>query len=173
MSFLTAILARRRPEQRCFTKLRERRIVFILIVISSLFMGNQLPAQLQSIRPISNRVRIPAIVLIILVGLFNFHIPHFLIETTTRFDLAAQVLELVLVLNVLGALCAAFGIFLNARWGWQLGVFIACVSFLLYLAQETVGLPGLPKQWLEPSRILSLILEGLFVVLALRALRKI
>jgi hypothetical protein len=36
----------------------------------------------------------------------------------------------------------------------------------LYLAQETVGLPGLPKMWLEPSRLLSLIVEGLFVVLA-------
>jgi hypothetical protein len=61
---------------------------------------------------------------------------------------------------------AAFGIFRNRRWGWLLGILLASISFVLYLAQETVGLPGLPKVWWEPSRIVSLMVEGFFVVLA-------
>ena len=43
---------------------------------------------------------------------------------------------------------------------------IVGVSFGLYLAQETVGLPGLPQNWWEPSRILSLVIDALFMVLA-------
>ncbi len=119
-------------------------------------------------KPVSTRDKTLGIVLIILVGLLNFHIPHFFLESRTNFDLATYVLELVLLINVLGALIAAVGVFRNARWGWLLGIVIACLSFLLYLAQETVGLPGLPRNWLEPSRILSLIVEIIFVILAVR-----
>jgi hypothetical protein len=43
---------------------------------------------------------------------------------------------------------------------------MAGTSFTLYLSQETVGLPGLPKVWLEPSRIVSLVVEALFVLVA-------
>jgi hypothetical protein len=40
------------------------------------------------------------------------------------------------------------------------------LSFALHVGQETVGLPGLPKNWLEPSRIVSLIIEALFTLVA-------
>jgi uncharacterized membrane protein YhdT len=106
------------------------------------------------------------IVLIIVVGLLNFHLPHFLLEPTKSNDPASFLLELVLLMNVLGALIAALGIYRDRRWGWLLGIFIVGVSVLLYLAQETVGLPGLPKMWLEPSRIVALLVEGLFILLA-------
>jgi hypothetical protein len=75
---------------------------------------------------------------------------------------------MVYAINLLGALVAAAGISVNARWGWLVGVAIAALSFTLYLAQETVGLPGLPKIWLEPSRIVSLIVEAGFVFVARR-----
>ena len=67
---------------------------------------------------------------------------------------------------MLGAVVAAAGIALGVRWGWLLGILIVGVCIALYLAQETVGLPGLPQNWWEPSRIVALVLEAPFVVLA-------
>jgi uncharacterized membrane protein YhdT len=119
----------------------------------------------------SKRVKTLGIVLIVLVGVLNFHLPHFLLESATYFNSATYVLELALLANLLGAMIAAIGIYRNARWGWLLGIVIAGVSFALYLVQETVGLPGLPKTWWEPSRILSLIIEVFFVALAVKSTR--
>jgi hypothetical protein len=120
---------------------------------------------MSAIRTVSRRVTTLGIVLIVLVGLLNFHLPHFLLESTTSFNAATYLLEFVFLLNLLGAVVAAVGIYRHLRWGWLLGLVIVGVSFVLYLAQETVGLPGLPKVWWEPSRIVSLIIEALFVVL--------
>ncbi len=114
----------------------------------------------------SKRVKSAGIVLVVIIGLLNFHIPHFLLEPAKYSGYAGYLLELVLLANVLGAVAAAVAIFRNLRWGWLLGILIAGISVALYLAQETVGLPGLPKAWLEPSRILALIVEALFVLLA-------
>jgi O-antigen ligase len=75
-------------------------------------------------------------------------------------------LEFVFLANLLGAVIAAVAIWRNLRWGWLLGVMVVGLSFVLYLAQETVGLPGLPKNRWEPSRIVSLIVEALFIVVA-------
>jgi hypothetical protein len=111
----------------------------------------------------SNPVKVSGMVLIVVVGLLNFHIPHFLIEPTPH---ASYLLEVALLANVLGAVVAALGIFLGHRWGWLLGIVIAVISVTLYIAQETVGLPGLPKMWWEPSRLVALLVEGLFLVVA-------
>src|SRR5947199_4009121 len=121
---------------------------------------------ISTLTTVSKRVKRAGIVLIVIVGVLNFHPPHFLIESQKSFGYASYLLELTLLANMLGALVAAVGIYRNLRWGWLLGIFIAILSFVLYVAQETVGLPGLPKTWWEPSRILSLVVEGLFVVLA-------
>jgi peptidoglycan/LPS O-acetylase OafA/YrhL len=118
-----------------------------------------------TLRTVSKRVRTLGIVLIVIVGLLNFHLPHFLLESTTDFNSATYFLEFAFLVNLLGAVVAAVGIYRNLRWGWLLGMLIVGVSFVLYLVQETVGLPGLPKMWWEPSRIVSLIVEALFVVL--------
>jgi hypothetical protein len=112
------------------------------------------------------RIRWTGVVLITLTGLLNFHIPHFLIESPRSPTTSSPLIEIVFLANLLGALLAAVGIARRRRWGWLLGFVVCLVSFLLYLAQETVGLPGLPKMWLEPSRIFSLIVEGLFVAVA-------
>jgi uncharacterized membrane protein YhdT len=129
------------------------------------FMMGRLPT-------VSKRAKWAGIVLIVLVGLLNFHVPHFLLEAPKDFGAASTLLELVLFVVLLGAVVAAVGIFANLRWGWLLGLLIAALSVVLYLAQETVGLPGLPKNWWEPSRIVSLLVEGLFVVLAVPHLMK-
>ncbi len=80
-------------------------------------------------------------VLIVIVGLFNFHIPHFLIESHT-YSIASYILEFALLVNVLGAVIAGIGIYRNKRWGWMLGILVSFVSVALWLAQETIGLPG-------------------------------
>jgi peptidoglycan/LPS O-acetylase OafA/YrhL len=113
----------------------------------------------------ANRSRALGIALILVVGLLNFHVPHFLIEPTS-FDTATYLLELIFAVNLIGALVAGVGIYRNNRWGWILGLAVTATSFALYLAQESVGLPGLPKVWWEPSRIVALAVETVFVVVA-------
>lgn len=75
------------------------------------------------------------------------------------------------ILNGLGALVAAYGIFRGAGWGWLLGLLIAGGAIVGYVISRTVGMPGLPVDpWLEPLGVLSLVAEGLFVLLAPYAL---
>lgn len=122
-------------------------------------------------RNVSRGIKIWGIVLIVIVGLLNFHIPHFLLESKTQFNVPAYILEFALLLNVVGAIIAAFGIYFNKRWGWTLGIIISVISFILYLVQETIGLPGLPKMWLEKSRIVSLLVEVAFIFLATKTIK--
>jgi len=114
---------------------------------------------------VSTTAKTLGIVLIVIVGLLNFHVPHFLLERPTS-DGDAAYLEWVFLANLLGAVIAAVAIWRNRRWGWLLGVLVVGLSFVLYLAQETLGLPGLPKNWGEPSRIVSLIVEAVFILVA-------
>ena len=114
----------------------------------------------------SLRAKGTGIVLIVMIGLLNFHVPHFLLESPKDVGSASSLLELALFATLLGAVVAAVGISRNRRWGWLLGILVTGIFFVLYLAQETTVLPGLPKTWWEPSRIVSLLVEGLFVVLA-------
>jgi len=68
--------------------------------------------------------------------------------------------------NAVGALIAAYGIYNQHRWGWNLGLLIAAASLIGYVASRTVGLPQIPAEpdaWLEPLGVASLIAEGLFV----------
>ena len=104
--------------------------------------------------------------LILFVGLLNFHIPHFLIETGKTAAFGSSALEVVFGLNVLAAVVAAAGIAAGRRWPWLLGIAVVVLSIGLYAAQETVGLAGLPKQWFEPSRIVALVAEVVFLWLA-------
>jgi hypothetical protein len=116
-------------------------------------------------------VKAAGIVLIVVVGLLNFHIPHFLIQSPAS-DFASVLLELVFVINVIAAAVAAVGIYRNGRWAWFPGLAVVGLSILLYLLQETVGLPGLPRAWLEPSRLVSLLVELVFAALAVSQLAR-
>jgi uncharacterized membrane protein YfcA len=73
------------------------------------------------------------------------------------------------LLNFVGALAAAVGIYRGKRWGWALGFLVAAGAFAGYVISRTVGLPGLPVEtdWLEPLGVLSLMVEALFVGLCL------
>ena len=100
-----------------------------------------------------------------LVGLLNFHVPHFLLESRDL-NTTEYLLEAVLLANVAASLVAAFGILCWRQWGWIIGIVVCVFSAILWVAQESIGLPGLPQQWFEPSRLVSLLIETSFVVLA-------
>jgi len=77
-------------------------------------------------------------------------------------------------LNGAGALAAAVGILRQSRWGWNLGFVIAACSIAGYVVSRTLGLPFIPAEpdaWLEPLGVASLAVEGLFVILFIRARR--
>lgn len=105
------------------------------------------------------------IALILITGVIHFiDAPDNLSESTLKGGL--------FILNGLAALAAAYGIYRNAGWGWILGLIVAGGAFTMYVVSRTLGFPGLgvDDDWLEPMGILSLLVEGTFVVLALVAL---
>ena len=65
--------------------------------------------------------------------------------------------------NGFGAMIAAYGIYRNHNWGWNMGLLIAAGSFIGYVASRTVGLPYIPAEpdaWFEPLGITAMIAEG-------------
>ncbi len=104
------------------------------------------------------------IILIVITGIVHF------IDAPDNFGNAAYK-GVLFVLNGVGAIVAAYGIFRGAAWGWFLGLLIAGGAIAGYIISRTVGLPGLrvDPHWLEPLGVLSLIVEGLFVLLAIYA----
>lgn len=74
----------------------------------------------------------------------------------------------VLVVVMLAAVIAAVAISRSGRVGWYLGTGVAVASVVLYVIQETIGLPGLSQSWWEPTRLLSLLLAASFILLAYR-----
>lgn len=118
----------------------------------------------------STRLTALGCLLIVMIGLLNFHLPHFLLESGKATGRASDAFELLLLANVLAAAAAAVGIGLRQSWGWQLGIAVAVFCVLLWLAQETIGLPRLPRQWGEPSRLVALLLEAAYLALARVAL---
>lgn len=72
--------------------------------------------------------------------------------------------------NGIGCVAVAFAIYSGRRWGWNLGLVIAALSFIGYCLSRTVGLPYIPAEpenWLEPLGVASLVAEGLFIVVYL------
>ena len=104
------------------------------------------------------------IILITITGIIHFYdAPDTFSEATYK--------GVLFTLNGVGAIVAAFGIFRNASWGWLLGLVVAGGAIVGYIISRTIGLPGLEADpWLEPLGVLSLIVEGLFTLLAVYAL---
>jgi hypothetical protein len=78
------------------------------------------------------------------------------------------------VVGAVVAIAAAFGVLLGHWWGWQLGLAVAGGMGVAYVLSRTVGIPQFREasldKFLEPFGLGSLIVEALFVVLALRVL---
>lgn len=102
------------------------------------------------------------IALIIVTGLIHF------IDAPDGFE-EATYKGVLFVLNGLGGLIAAYGIFRGSRsWGWTLGMLVAAGAFVGYALSRMVGLPMIPAEpdeWFEPLGIASFVAEGLFVLL--------
>ena len=112
----------------------------------------------------SRPLMLAGVVLILLVGLIHLiDAPGSMTESTTK--------GLSFYANFVGAIVAAVGIFMHRTWGWALGILVAAGAFIGYIVSRTVGIFGLPPDvWLEPIGIASLVVEALFIVVALRAL---
>jgi hypothetical protein len=118
-------------------------------------------------------VKILGIVLIVVTGLLTFHPPHFLLEAGRHPSTAGSgVLEIGLAVHLLGCLVAAVGVARTASWGWLLGIMLAGAAIVLYLTQQTIGLPGLPHNWTEPSRLVALAVQAAFIAVAVRQLAR-
>ena len=107
-----------------------------------------------------------AVALIVALGLIHLVIaPDYFAEAPYESMLFAA--------SGIAAFVAAVGIHRGSKtWGWGLGLLVASSAMVMYVASHTVGLPGLSvdSTWFEPIGVLSLIVEGSYVVLALKLL---
>ena len=107
------------------------------------------------------------IILILIAGLVHF------IEAPDAFE-EMTYKGVLFILNGLGAIIAAIGIYRGSRsWGWTLGLIVAFVTIIGYVASRTIGLPGLPAEpdaWLEPLGVVSVLAEAVFAGIALKVL---
>ncbi len=96
-----------------------------------------------------------------------------LVETPEYFG-EMPYIGVLFALSVVGALVAAFGIYRQERWGWQIGLLVAGGSLVGYLLSRTVGIPFFRENsweaFSEPVGLLSLMVEGLFLVVAANVL---
>lgn len=105
--------------------------------------------------------------LIVLTGLIHaLEAPEYLAEVAY--------LGVLFIINAIGGLVAAVGIARGSReWGWLLGMVVAGGALVMYALSRSVGLPGFSgKPWFEPLGALSLLVEGLFVALAVLVLTR-
>lgn len=107
------------------------------------------------------------LILIALTGLIH------LVEAPEYFEEKTYVGAL-FIAAAIGAAVSMYGIWKAQSWGWLLGIVVAGGSVVAYLASRTVGLPGFREnswsEFLEPSGIISLVVEIAFLVVAARAL---
>ncbi|MGE3268097.1 MAG: hypothetical protein AB7P40_05075 [Chloroflexota bacterium] len=99
------------------------------------------------------------IVLILISGAIHF------ITTPGHFDYATY-LGWLFILQGVGSLVAAYGIFRGDSWGWTLGFIMAGVAFVAYVWSRLFGLPGMPAsevEWLDPFGVIAKIAEVAFI----------
>src|ERR671921_856461 len=112
---------------------------------------------------VQGMLKLAAMVLIVVVGLVHLvgAPPHY------RW---APYLGVGFVVNLIGALVAAAGIYRDALWGWLLGALVAGGALVMYVVSRSVGLPGFEHavgRWSGPLGILSLVVEALFITVFL------
>jgi hypothetical protein len=114
-------------------------------------------------RPITvpSALKLAAILLIVAVGLTH------LIGARPHYRVAPYI-GVGFVVNFIGALVSAMGIYWDVLWGWLLGFLVAGGALVLYTVSRLVGLPGYAHavgRWFGPLAIISFIVEALFVAL--------
>jgi len=70
--------------------------------------------------------------------------------------------------NGVVSLIAAYGIYRQNSWAWNLGFIIAIFSLAGYIASRTIGLPLIPAEpdnWFEPLGVAAMATEVLFVII--------
>lgn len=98
------------------------------------------------------------VILITATGIIHF------IEAPEYFNEAGY-LGTLFILNGLGSLLTAYGIYKKEWLGWAVGFLIALGSIIGYGISRTSGLPGSGiKEWFDFMGILSLAAEGLFIL---------
>lgn len=105
----------------------------------------------------------PAILLIVAVGLIH------LIGAPQHYK-AAPYVGVGFVINFIGALVAAVGLYRDVLWGWLLGVIVAGGALVIYVVSRSVGLPGFEHavgRWSGPLGVLSVVVEALFIAIFL------
>jgi hypothetical protein len=113
---------------------------------------------------VSPKQKWPAIIVILAVGVLHLALaPEYL-------DEAAYVGVLFLATAAAAGLSAT-GIARGRAWAWYLGALVAGTAFIMFIESNTLGMPGLAKEW-EVSGFVALAVEGVFVALAAFALAR-
>lgn len=78
------------------------------------------------------------------------------------------------VVGAVGTGVAAVGMLRRERWGWLLGLVVAGAMAVAYVLSRSIGIPQFREasldKFLEPVGFASLVVEVVFVLVALRAL---
>lgn len=112
---------------------------------------------------ITRPLLLAAVALIAITGLIHLvEAPEYLEEETY--------IGVLFVLNVLGAAATAYGLLKGERWAWPLGLLVAGGAFVAFILSRTIGLPSFKEDEWEGLGLVSLLVEGAFVVIAAMAL---
>ena len=112
---------------------------------------------------VQSTLKLAAILLIFAVGLTH------LIGAPPHYRVAPYI-GVGFVVNFIGALVAAVGIYRDALWGWLLGAIVAGGALVMYVVSRSIGLPGFEHavgRWSGPLGVLSLVVEALFLAVFL------
>lgn len=98
-----------------------------------------------------------AVLMIIATGIIH------LVRAPHKFEEATYV-GILFVANAIGAAVSALGIYLQRMWAWHLGALIAAGAFIGFILSRTAGLPVMGEEEWNAVGILSLVVEGLFLL---------
>lgn len=102
-----------------------------------------------------------AIILIVQIGMLH------ILTAQKEYEEAAY-MGYLFAANFFGTLIAAWGIYHRWLWGWMLGFVISVGSIAGYIWSRTLGMPEMNvEEWFSPYGIVSLSLEGAFILLVL------